>query len=171
MEPQKCTCATGEAPAGEGRLCHLAEREEQQLGCCLDGFLQAWRAADLPRALVAFAWFREAMNRHMRWEEESLFEEVEKRAAVPELRRVRAHHLQHEAIGTLADRIHESLERSLSIPAPADAALTADVAALESLVHAHRKLEHDEVCQHLDAVLEEPAVKEIESELEERGRI
>jgi hypothetical protein len=90
--------------SANGRLSQLVGQENQFLLETYRSFEEAWAEHDLPRAALAFAWFREAQEKHMRWEEESLFEEFEKRCTESELRQVRAHHFKHEAISNVARR-------------------------------------------------------------------
>lgn len=163
------TAGTKEPP--EGRLSRLADREEDNLATCYAEFKKAWAASDAPRALVAFAWFREALDRHMKWEEESLFEEYEARCTVPELKAVHRHHLEHEAIRALTGRIQRAMETRMGWATPREDELGFDLTQLDALVHEHRRLEHDQICRPLDAWLTEPQVLEIETELAERGCI
>ena len=155
-----------------GRLAELVSGAETVIKDRLATFRQHWLKRDAFHAAVAFERFREALVRHVRWEEESLFEEVERRCRVEELPTVRRHHLEHEKLEAMAERLSGMLASAIdSRPPPAQEIELDRVAGeLSHLLEAHRECELREVCCKLDAVLTSAEIDEIAQELDERGR-
>ena len=148
----------------------MVGRETEFFDVMYESFKEAWSQEDAPRAWNAFQWLREALIKHMRWEEESLFEELELRCSESELRRVRAHHLRHEALESLLERIGKLLDEYVECCDGSGGALGQALCELDTLLREHRVIEISQVCYPLDQVLEEHMVTEIEMELCERGR-
>lgn len=154
-----------------GRVSRMVGREITAMQHTYSAFREAWTRRDFPRAAIAFSWLREALNLHMRWEEESLFEEFEKRCSVPELRKVRAHHFEHEAISTLTGRIANLLEQRSGAGRTVDDDLGTALCELDTHLREHQQIELDQICVPLDHVLSDGMLSEIETELCERGRL
>lgn len=163
---------TFSCPTGQGRIVDMICREEDVLQIRFDAFRNEWTRRVRFHAAVALNRFREALARHIRWEEESLFEEYEKRCLESELAKVRSHHQEHERMIGLAARIDEEIAETMapnSDPA-LEAEIDAQVAELARALTAHRQIELHEVGCWLDKALTDAQIDEIATELEERGR-
>jgi hemerythrin-like domain-containing protein len=164
----------GNTLPGNGPLCRMVMRETESLAASYDRFRDAWDRRDVLNASIAFELFREALSRHIQWEEDCLFEEWEKRCTVPELKEVRQHHRQHELADRLTERVERLLRRRLGLGAALDDELVVAIFELENLLKSHERAELHEVCCRLDAILSDVELGEIHAELavelEERGR-
>jgi hemerythrin-like domain-containing protein len=155
----------------EGLLERWVQEEQSKLGDVYAEFRKAWDERDTVTALYAFEGFRKNMNRHMKWEEESLFEEYEKRASIAELHAVRRHHMLHESADSIAIGVLKLLARRLTLGPEVDLQIADRLASLESLLARHRDVEMYEICAPLDESLGGGELDEIHEELVERGAV
>lgn len=154
----------------DGPVCRMVQRERDCLQTCYRQFRDHWDNRDLPAAMTAFDRFHEALIRHMRWEEESLFEEWEKRCPVHELRTVRKHHQQHELTEELLDKVDQLLGRRYAFGPAIDDDVAVALYALENAIVSHSNTELNEVAARLDPMLSAGEIEEIADELQTRGR-
>jgi hypothetical protein len=154
----------------DGPVCRMVLREKERLLDSYRRFRDQWDRRDIGAARSAFERFSDALTRHMRWEEESLFEEWEQRCPVHELRSVRRHHQQHEMTLELLAKIDQLLARRFAFGAAVDDDLAVVLYALETAMVSHADAELNEVAARLDPVLSDGEVAEIADELETRGR-
>lgn len=153
-----------------GPVCRLVRRERDCLQAYYRDFRERWDRRDLSAAMAAFDRFHEAFTRHMRWEEESLFEEWEKRCPSHELRAVRKHHQQHELAEELLGKVDQLLGRRYALGPAIDDDVTVLLYALENAMVSHSSAELTDVAARLDPMLSVGEVAEIADELETRGR-
>lgn len=154
----------------EGPVCRMVLREKEHLMECYRRFRELWDRREIPGARTVFEHFQEAVTRHMRWEEESLFEEWERHCPVHELAAVRRHHQQHELTLELLDKIDQLLARRFAFGPATDDDVAVVLYALENALVSHADAELHDVAARLDPVLSVGEVAEIEEELETRGR-
>lgn len=162
-----------ESPAvtpGTGPISRMVSEETASIQATLESVRAAWDARALPNAARSLAWLSTQLERHMRWEEESLFEELELRANLLGLRRVRAHHLDHEALARELELVSSLLARRRTGGEDLDEGLEAALGGLERKVQEHGALELDACCP-LDNALAPEMVEMIHTELIERGRV
>lgn len=155
----------------DGPVCRMVAHECDCLQAYYRAFRDPWDRRDLPAAMAAFDRFHEAFTRHMRWEEESLFEEWEKRCPAHELRAVRKHHQQHELTEELLGKVDQLLARRYAFGPSVDDDLAVALYALENAVVSHTNAELREIAARLDPVLSVGEVEEIADELETRGKL
>ena len=154
----------------DGPICRMVLREKESLLDYYRRFRDLWDKRELSEAMTAYDRFHEAFSRHMRWEEESLFEEWEKRCPSHELRAVRKHHQQHEMTEELLEKVDQLLGRRFAFGPAIDDEIAVVLYALENAMVSHANAELNEVAARLDPVLTDGEVEEIADELETRGR-
>lgn len=154
----------------DGPVCQMVRREKEHLLNVYRRFRELWDRREIAAARTSFAHFQEAVTRHMRWEEESLFEEWEKRCPAHELRSVRRHHQQHEMAQELLEKIDQLLARRFAFGPAIDDEVAVALYALENALVSHADAELKDVAARLDPILTDGEVAEIADELETRGR-
>lgn len=166
--------APGESPtvtSGTGPISRMVAEEAASIRATYDSVRAAWDARALPNAAQSLAWLSAQLEQHMRWEEESLFEELELRADLPGLRRVRKHHLGHESLARELESVLTLMARRQGAGSSLDDELELALSGLERSIQDHAARELDDVCCPLDNALGPEMVETIRSELVERGRV
>lgn len=160
----------GSSPAfqpGSGPLCRMVARENEHLATLYDCFRDAWDRRDMGNAAIGFERFREALLKHVKWEQHALFEEWEKRCRDFERIPMAVHARQHEVVTALTARVDQLLRRRMGLGTELDDELVLAIYELENLLASHRQAELHEVCCRLDALLSDTEVDALGAGLED----
>lgn len=156
----------GSMPPCDRRLEALVLREHEKIHDLDTDFQEAWSRREAVHGLYAFQKFREALNRHLGWEEGPLLHAYARRVAEVEPHYLDRHRRQHAQIRKVCLDVLELIGRRIVVGSAMDGDIADRLTALEQLLERHRDGETLGICAALERALDAPELEILAGALE-----